>query len=102
VSDDMVELTVNGRAIRATRGASVASALLDNAVTEFRTSTSGEPRTPVCGMGVCFECRVTIDGVAHLRACMIGVRPGMIVTTGTLDDLRIPRVARDDSTVSGA
>jgi sarcosine oxidase subunit alpha len=82
VSDDAVEIAVNGRAIRAARGTSVASALLDAGVTEFRTSPNGEPRAPVCGMGVCFECRVTIDGVAHQRACMIAVRSGMTVMTG--------------------
>jgi len=81
VMTDVVELTVNGRAVRAARGTSVASALLDAGITQFRTSTSGEPRAPVCGMGICFECRVTIDGVEHVRACMTGVRPGMIVTT---------------------
>ena len=85
MSADVVEITVNGRAIRAAHGVSVASALLNAGIAEFRTSPSGEPRTPVCGMGVCFECRVTIDGVAHQRACMIGVRSGMVVTTGTAD-----------------
>jgi sarcosine oxidase subunit alpha len=78
----MVEFTMNGRAVRAAGGTSVASALLDAGVTEFRTSSGGEPRAPLCGMGVCFECRVTIDGVAHQRACMIAVRSGMTVTTG--------------------
>jgi len=41
----------------------------------------GEPRLPLCGMGVCFECRVCIDGVAEQRACMLPVRTGMQVTT---------------------
>ena len=81
MSTDVVELTVDGRAVRATAGSSVASALLDAGVTQFRSSPSGESRAPVCGMGICFECRVTIDGVAHLRACVIGVRAGMVVTT---------------------
>jgi len=82
VTGDLVDLTVNGRPIRATQGVSVASALVDAGVTEFRTSPTGEPRAPVCGMGVCFECRVTIDGTLHQRACLVAVRPGMVVTTG--------------------
>lgn len=82
MTDDVVDLTVNGRQIRATQGMSVASALVDAGVTEFRTSPSGEPRAPVCAMGVCFECRVTIDGTPHQRACLVAVRPGMVVTTG--------------------
>ncbi|MGH7617760.1 MAG: (2Fe-2S)-binding protein [Gemmatimonadaceae bacterium] len=77
-----VEIAVNGRPVRATLGVTVASALLDANVTEFRTSPAGEPRAPVCGMGVCFECRVTINGVPHQRACMIVVQPGMAVLTG--------------------
>jgi sarcosine oxidase subunit alpha len=35
-------------------------------------------------MGICFECRVTIDGVEHVRACMIGVRAGMVVKTASV------------------
>ena len=80
--DDTVELRVNGRVMRAAFGSSVASALIAAGVTRFRSSPTGEPRAPVCGMGVCFECRVTIDGVPHQRACLIGVRAGMTVTTG--------------------
>jgi sarcosine oxidase subunit alpha len=44
-------------------------------------SVSGEPRGPLCGMGICFECRVTIDGRAHQRACQIPCRSGMQVWT---------------------
>jgi sarcosine oxidase subunit alpha len=78
----MVELRVNGRAVRAVPGTSVAAALLDVGITAFRTSVNGDARAPVCGMGVCFECRVTIDGIPHLRACLIAVRDGMSVITG--------------------
>ena len=42
----------------------------------------GEPRAPVCGMGTCFECRVTIGGRQHQRSCLIPCAPGMIVETG--------------------
>jgi len=42
---------------------------------------SGEPRGPLCGMGICFECRLTIDGVPHARSCQIVCRDGMVVTT---------------------
>jgi hypothetical protein len=44
-----------------------------------RRSVSGEWRGPFCGMGTCFECRVTIDGVRHQRSCQIVVRDGMEV-----------------------
>ncbi|HKA91382.1 MAG TPA: FAD-dependent oxidoreductase, partial [Haliangiales bacterium] len=42
----------------------------------FRTSVSGEPRGPLCGMGICHECRVTLGGDAHELACMIPAADG--------------------------
>ena len=50
-------------------------------VSQFRRSVSGEPRGPLCGMGICFECRVTIGGRAHCRSCQEVCRPGMEVRT---------------------
>ncbi len=47
----------------------------------FRTSVSGQPRSPVCGMGICFECRVTIDDQPHQRACSRLCYPGMEIQT---------------------
>jgi len=57
------------------------AAALARADQPFRTSVTGEPRAPLCGMGTCYECRVTIDGVAHRRACLVTVADGMHVTT---------------------
>ena len=64
-------------------GVTVAAALLDVGASAFRRSVSGEPRAPLCGMGTCYECRVTIDGVAHRRACLVTVADGMHVTTAS-------------------
>ncbi|HEX6307665.1 MAG TPA: (2Fe-2S)-binding protein [Longimicrobiales bacterium] len=76
-----VELIVDGRTIRCDASITVAAALLNAGITTFHRSATGAARGPVCGMGICFECRVTIDGVRHQRACMVGVRHGMTVTT---------------------
>ena len=76
-----VDIRVDGRIHRVASDASVAAALLSAHVTAFRTSVGGEPRGPLCGMGICFECRVTVDGVPHRRACLEAVRPGMEVVT---------------------
>jgi len=76
-----VSITVDGTTLSVASGTSVAAALLNNGVTRFRDSETGEPRAPVCGMGICFECRVTIDGEPHQRACLIPVREGMHVAT---------------------
>jgi len=78
-----LNITVNDRRVRVAAGATVASALFNLGVTSFRRSVSGEPRTPVCGMGVCFECRVTIDNRPHQRACLIPVAEGMHVITSS-------------------
>jgi sarcosine oxidase subunit alpha len=77
----LVALYVNGRAVTAPVGTSVAVALMTHGVTAFRRSVTGEPRAPLCGMGICFECRVAIDGRAHQKACQIVVAPGMAVVT---------------------
>ena len=76
-----VPLTINGRASVADAGDSVAVALLKQGTTCFRRSVDGEPRAPLCGMGICYECRVTIDGQPHQKSCQILVAPGMEVVT---------------------
>jgi D-hydroxyproline dehydrogenase subunit gamma len=75
-----VRMMVNGHVVEVPAGSSVAAAVAHMA-THFRRSVGGEPRAPLCGMGVCFECRVRIDGVPHLRACMTPARAGMQVHT---------------------
>lgn len=76
-----IEIELNGRRVPVAEGISVAAALLNAGVEAFRTSIRGEPRGPLCGMGICHECRATIDGIAHQRACLEPVRPGMRVVT---------------------
>jgi len=76
-----VTIIADGREHRVAEGVSVAAALLDLGVVAFRRSMAGESRAPLCGMGTCFECRVTIDGVAHRRACLVPVADGMRIAT---------------------
>ena len=78
-----VEIMLNGRSLTVDAGSSVAAALLAAGEFTFRVSTSGERRAALCGMGICFECRVTIDGVEQTRACLVRVRPGMRVDTAS-------------------
>ena len=77
---EFVTVTINGRPVRLKRGSTVAAALLTSQ-TPCRISESGEPRAPLCGMGICFECRAIIDGVPHRRTCQIACCEGMIVET---------------------
>jgi predicted molibdopterin-dependent oxidoreductase YjgC len=74
-----VSITVNGVEVSVKQGTTVAAAILIAGETAFRRSVSGEPRGPLCGMGVCYECRVSIDGEAHARSCQIPCRAGMNV-----------------------
>lgn len=76
--DAVVAITIEGTRVRVPRGSTVAAALI-NASVPARRSVSGQPRTALCGMGVCHECRATIDGRPHERACMITVAEGMTV-----------------------
>jgi predicted molibdopterin-dependent oxidoreductase YjgC len=81
MSEAAIELKINGSPVRAPAGSTVAAALAIAGVAGFRRSVSGEPRGPLCGMGTCFECRVTIDGAAHRRSCEALCRQGMQVET---------------------
>jgi sarcosine oxidase subunit alpha len=76
-----LKVTVNGKPVEVPDGAMVSAAVALAGETRFRRSVSGEPRAPLCGMGICFECRVTVDGRPHVRSCQLPCRPGMEVRT---------------------
>jgi sarcosine oxidase subunit alpha len=78
---DSVTLSVNGAAVTVPSGAMVSTAVAMVGVSLYRRSVTGEPRAPLCGMGICFECRVTIDSRAHCRSCQVVCQPGMEVRT---------------------
>lgn len=76
----VVRITIDGDAVEARAGESVAAAMLAHADGATRTTAvSGAPRAPYCLMGVCFECLVEIDGVPNRQGCMVRVADGMIV-----------------------
>jgi aerobic-type carbon monoxide dehydrogenase small subunit (CoxS/CutS family) len=77
----MIELTVDGTPLHAPAGQSLAAVLIDAGRTALRNSPSGAPRGLFCGIGVCQECRVVVDGIVS-RACVTPVVAGMTVTTG--------------------
>ncbi len=82
-----IPITIDGRPHTVAAGTSVAVALLACGRSRFRTSVQGEARGPLCGMGICFECRVTIDGHAHQRACLVACVAGMSIGTQGDDDV---------------
>ncbi|MDD5542152.1 MAG: (2Fe-2S)-binding protein [Acidobacteriia bacterium] len=78
---EFVTIWINGSAVRVPAGTPVSIAVLMAGHSEFRRSVSGEPRGPLCGMGICMECRVQIDNQAHCRSCQILCQEGMTVRT---------------------
>ena len=76
---ERIRFTLDGRPAEAEAGTSLLAALWNAGLRAVRTSVSGEPRGPLCGMGTCFECRVTVDGEPHRRACLEPLREGMDV-----------------------
>ena len=75
-----IRVTVNRQAVLVPAGttAAVATVIAGQAC---RTSVSGEPRGPLCGMGICFECRALIDGTSQCKSCQIICQPGMDIQT---------------------
>lgn len=78
---ESVRLVVDGVSLTMPAGSMVSAAVLKSGKNRFRRSVTGEPRGPLCGMGICFECRVTIDGEAHSRSCQTVCKNGMDVRT---------------------
>jgi predicted molibdopterin-dependent oxidoreductase YjgC len=73
-----VTIVVDGRAIATTAGVPL-GAVLHQHDAALRHTQSGSPRGVFCGMGVCFDCLVTVDGRPDVRACVTPVRDGMRV-----------------------
>ena len=77
-----IEFTFDGEKIVAITGQSVAAALLAaNQRTLRKTRFNNNDRGVFCGIGVCFDCLVVIDGITNQRACLIEAKPGMKVQT---------------------
>lgn len=75
-----VELVVDGATVPAFEGESVAAALLAAGRRGLRVSPRrGEPRGMYCGIGLCFECVMVVDGQPGVRTCLTPVRDGMLV-----------------------
>lgn len=76
------QIEVDGQPILAYAGETVAAALFANGKRILRhTSKRLEPRSLYCGIGVCYDCLVTVDGLPNQRACMTQVKPGLVVRT---------------------
>lgn len=82
-----IDILVNGAAVSAYEGETLATALIASGTLIMSRDASGRPRSPFCNMGVCFDCMVTVEQPIGLqaqprrvRACLTAVRPGLRVT----------------------
>jgi predicted molibdopterin-dependent oxidoreductase YjgC len=79
---ERAEITVDGVALAALEGDSIASAMLANGIRAMRTMPeSGSPRGYFCGVGRCSDCIVTVDGELNVVGCTTSVRGGMRIET---------------------
>ena len=79
--NEAITVSVNGKPVSVAAGTIVAAAIATNGTAGFRKSVLGKFRGPLCGMGICMECRVTINGRKHCHSCQILCEPGMEIRT---------------------
>ncbi|MFC7343567.1 (2Fe-2S)-binding protein [Saccharopolyspora griseoalba] len=76
------QVAFDGRALPATAGQSLAAVLLDAGIRSWRTTrVQHRPRGLFCGIGICYDCLLTVDGVPNQRACLVPARPGMTLSS---------------------
>ncbi len=82
-----VTITVDGKALDVLEGESLAAALWANGFISLgHNPNTGSNRGMYCGIGHCYECRVTVDGVEDVRSCLTPVREGMHVSFQRLEN----------------
>ena len=77
----VISITVDGVALPAYEGETIAGALLASGRRAWRHTRHGQPRGLYCGIGLCFDCLVTVNGTPNVRACLTPVAVGMVVET---------------------
>ncbi|GAA1502016.1 (2Fe-2S)-binding protein [Dactylosporangium maewongense] len=83
--DPPFEITVDDQPVRAVPGQTIGAALWAAGVRSTRhTRGTGRSRGMFCGIGICFDCLMTVNDSPALRVCQIEARPGDVVRTGTM------------------
>jgi predicted molibdopterin-dependent oxidoreductase YjgC len=79
---ELVEITVDGKKLKAIKGEMIAAALMANNIRLHRyTAKKHEPRGIYCGIGQCTDCVMVVNGVPNVRTCVTEVADGMVITT---------------------
>jgi sarcosine oxidase subunit alpha len=77
-----LDVIIDGRKVQAFEGELVSTVLHAEGISIFaRKHTTGNPSGIYCGMGVCYECLVTIDGTPNVRACQTFAADHMVIET---------------------
>ncbi|HET9171998.1 MAG TPA: (2Fe-2S)-binding protein [Actinospica sp.] len=75
-------VTFDGGTLDALPGQTIAAVLWSAGIRSWRTTrVEQRPRGVFCGIGVCFDCLVTVNGVPNQRACSVTARVGDVITT---------------------
>lgn len=75
-------VTFDDRSLPMTPGQTIAAVLFAAGVRAWRTTrVDGRPRGIFCGIGACFDCLVTVNGVSSVRACITEARPGDVISS---------------------
>lgn len=77
----VVRVQIDGEPVTAYEGETVATVLMAAGRRTFGQTPNDQPRGLFCGIGLCYDCLVTIDGINNQRACATPVREGMHVGT---------------------
>lgn len=79
IADPALEFVFDGHTITARPGQTIGAALTDAGIRSWRTTrVAGRPRGLFCGIGVCFDCLITVDGRPNQRACLVAAEAGMV------------------------
>lgn len=76
-----IEFTLDNKTILATEGQTIAEAMMAAGHKTLRISKEGTHQGVFCGMGVCFGCRMIVDGIPNIRTCVTPVTLGCSVQT---------------------
>lgn len=83
---DTITVNIDGAPVSVPSGATALAAIFISGKSSVRRSVGGAPRGPLCAMGICFECRATVNCRRHSRTCQILCAPGMDIRTGESAD----------------
>jgi hypothetical protein len=82
-TDIPITVTVDDQQLDGIAGQTLAGILLGNGITSWRTGSDGRPRGLFCGIGACFDCLATVNGLADVRLCRRRARDGDVITPQT-------------------